>query len=194
MAAPDRVLLRARVITRSGARAWADQRAYLVPHAPTLALCRSVRPVPAGPVDRLVAVGPVGLVVPVVPAVVADLVVPVAPAVPALECVPVAVVALAVPAALAVPVVPVVRVDLVVRVGLVVPAVGAVAVAVGSTAPVAAATQPVPSASPEVGPRADANPSARSVKSSTTWRRRPSVVSGCRAVAAKPSGCRVEHL
>ena len=43
------------------------------------------------------------------------------------------------------------------------------------------------------GPLADASPSVRSVKSSTTWRRPPSVASQSRWVTAGSSGCLVAH-
>lgn len=49
-----------------------------------------------------------------------------------------------------------------------------VAAAVASVAPVVVATPLVRSASPAVVPRVDASPSGPSVKSSTTWRPRPS--------------------
>jgi hypothetical protein len=58
--------------------------------------------------------------------------------------------------------------------------------------PVAAATPPVRSVSPVVAPRAGVSPSAPSAKSSTTWRPRPSVASGCLVVVGRPCGCRVE--
>ena len=67
-----------------------------------------------------------------------------------------------------------------------------VAVAVVSVEPVGVAMPPVRSASPVVAPRAGASPSAPSVKSSTTWRPRPSVAFGYPAVRARLSGCRAE--
>jgi len=89
----------------------------------------------------------------------------------------------------AVPAVPAVVVPVDPGVRPVVPAVDAVAL----VEPVGVATLPVRSASPVVAPRAVASPSARSVKSSTTWRPRPSVAFGSLVVPARPFDCPAVH-
>ena len=131
-----------------------------------------VRPV-VDPADR------VALAAPAVPAVVDPADPGVRPAVDART----SEVAVVDPADRVAPVVPAVPVDPAVR-----PVVLA-ADAVALVEPVGVATLPVRSASPVVVPRAVASPSARSVKSSTTWRPRPSVAFGSLVVPARPFGC-----
>lgn len=85
------------------------------------------------------------------------------------------------------PVVLAVLAALVVLVALVVPAV--LAGAVGSV-PVGVETPPALSASRAVGRLEVENPSAPSVKSSTTWKLRHSAGCGCRGVPVRRSGSR----
>ena len=129
----------------------------------------------AAPVAREGVVARVVLVVPAVPAALA--VVARAAGVTIFEAVvaPVAPVVLAVLAVL------------VARVALAVPAV--LAGAVGSV-PVGVETPPALSASRAVGRLEVENPSAPSVKSSTTWKLRHSAGCGCRGVPVRRSGSR----
>jgi len=126
----------------------------------------------AAPVAREGVVALVALVVPAVPAALA--VVAPAAGVTIFE-------AVVVPVALAVLAV------LVALVALVVPAV--LAGAVGSV-PVGVETPPALSASRAVGRLEVENPSAPSVKSSTTWKLRHSAGCGCRGVPVRRSGSR----